>query len=48
MTAAAQHSAMIASTVTEILLGGALTPADVVVGLLIVLFVKQLLRGRPV
>jgi len=39
---------MIASTVTEILLGGALTLANVVVGLLIVLFVKRLLRGQPV
>jgi hypothetical protein len=39
---------MIASTVTEIGLGGALTLANVVVGLLLVLLVKHLLRGQPI
>lgn len=39
---------MIASTMTEIALGGALTFANVVAGLLVVLFVKRLLRGQPV
>jgi hypothetical protein len=39
---------MIASTMTDIALGGALTLVNVVVGLLIVLFVKHLLRGQPV
>jgi hypothetical protein len=38
---------MIASTVTEIALGGGLTLANVVVGLLIVLLVKHLLHGQP-
>lgn len=39
---------MIASTVTEIALGGGLTLANVLVGLFIVLWVKHLLRGEPV
>jgi hypothetical protein len=39
---------MIASTLTEIGLGGALTLVNVVIGLLLVLFVKHLLRGQPV
>ncbi len=39
---------MIASTMTEIALGGALTLVNVVVGLLVVLLVKHLLRGQPV
>jgi hypothetical protein len=47
-TAAAQAPVMIASTMTDIALGGAVTLVNVVVGLLIVLFVKHLLRGQPV
>jgi hypothetical protein len=39
---------MIASTTSEIVLGGGLTLANVVVGLVIVLVVKHLLRGQPV
>jgi len=39
---------MIASTMNDILLGGGLTLANVIVGLVIVLVVKHLLRGQPV
>jgi hypothetical protein len=39
---------MIDSTMTAIALGSALTLVNVVVGLLVVLFVKHLLRGQPV
>ena len=38
---------MIASTVTQIALGGGLTAANVVVGLLVVLLVAHALRGQP-
>jgi hypothetical protein len=38
---------MIASTVTEIALGGTLTMLNAVAGLLCVLFVRHLLRGQP-
>jgi hypothetical protein len=46
--AAAQAQPMTASTMTEIGLGGALTLVNVVVGMLLVLFVKHLLRNQPV
>jgi hypothetical protein len=39
---------MIASTVRDIALGGGLTLANVLVGLVVVLVVKHLLRGQPV
>jgi hypothetical protein len=39
---------MLASTTTEIALGGALTLANVLVGVLVVLFVRHLLRRQPV
>jgi hypothetical protein len=38
---------MIASTVTEIALGGGLTAANVVIGLFVVLLVAHALRGQP-
>jgi hypothetical protein len=39
---------MIASITNGIVLGGGLTLANVVVGLVLVLAVKHLLRGQPV
>jgi hypothetical protein len=38
---------MIASTVTEIALGGGLTAANVLIGLVVVLVVAYALRGQP-
>jgi hypothetical protein len=38
---------MIASTMTEIGVGAALTLVNVLAGLLVVLFVQHLLRGQP-
>jgi hypothetical protein len=38
---------MIASTVTEIALGGGLTAANVLIGLVVVLVVAHALRGQP-
>jgi hypothetical protein len=39
---------MIASITSDVVLGGGLTLANVLVGLVIVLIVKHLLRGQPV
>jgi hypothetical protein len=39
---------MIASITGDVVLGGGLTLANVLVGLVIVLIVKHLLRGQPV
>jgi hypothetical protein len=38
---------MIASTVTEIALGGGLTVANVLIGLVVVLLMAHALRGQP-
>jgi hypothetical protein len=45
--AAAQTQRMLASTTTDIALGGGLTLLNVLAGLLVVLFLRHALQGQP-